>query len=241
MHRSFQALLQHRASERGGITIVVALVLIVLMSLAAFSLSRNSIREMATTGNVIQGDKASAAADAGLDWFVVWSHPDNVSVALSNTAAIGNNTLAKAITDIKRTDWYTALGKDGLLASTASNRAWDMAALVKSQETQMASNDMVFDNTANATVLQSKNNTGNPVVQSFNLQVRFLGFQPVTLTGGGGNAAGGTNQGATGSQDTAWQVVSTGNAAVPIGNGNYLRYQQRREMIGTQALSQSTK
>ena len=240
MHRPLQASLQNRASERGGITIIIALVLIVLMSLAAFSLSRNSIREMASAGSIIQGDKASAAADAGLDWFVVWSHPDNVSLGLANSGATGNNALAKAITDIKSPNWYTALGNHNLLASTASSRAWDMAALVKSQETQMASNDMVFDNTANATVLQSTNNTGNPVVQSFNLQVRFLGFQPVTLTGGGGNASGGTNQAANASQDTAWQVVSIGNAAVPIGGGNYIRYQQRREMIGTQALSQSS-
>lgn len=229
-----------RHSERGGITIIIALVLIVLMSLAAFSLSRNSIREMATAGSVIQGDKASAAADAGLDWFVVWSHPDNVALAITNTSAVGNNLLAKAITDIKKPNWYTALDSDGLLASTASNRSWDMAALVKSQESQMSSNEMVFDNSANATVLQSRNNTGNPVVQSFDLQVRFLGFQPIALTGGGGNASGGTNQNAKGSQDTAWQVISIGNAAVPIGGGNYLRYQQRREMIGTQALSQTT-
>lgn len=228
-----------RASERGGVTIIIALVLIVLMSLAAFSLSRNSIRELATSGSIIQGDKASAAADAGLDWFVVWSHPDNVALAIASTGAVGNNLLAKAITDIKRPDWHTALDSDGLLASTASSRAWDMAAIIKSQESQMTTNEMVFDNSANATVLQSKNNTGNPVVQSFNLQVRFLGFQPITLTGGGGNASGGTNQAANGNQDTAWQVISTGNAAVPIGGGNYLRYQQRREMIGTQALSQS--
>lgn len=228
-----------RASERGGITIIIALVLIVVMSLAAFSLSRNSIRELTTAGNIIQGDKASAASDAGLDWFVVWSHPDNVSLALLNSGAVGNYTLAKAITDIKSPNWYTSLSNDGLLASTASNRTWDMAALVKSQESQMSTNEMVFDDTANTTVLQSTNNNGNPVVQSFNLQIRFLGFQPIVLTGGGGNASGGTNQAANGSQDTAWQIVSIGNAAVPLGNGNYLRYQQRREMIGTQALSQS--
>ena len=239
MLRCFQPSPRSRASERGGITIIIALVLIILMSLAAFSLSRNSIREMATTGSVIQGDKASTASDAGLDWFVVWSHPANVALALTDPGAIGNNTLAKAITDIKQPDWHTALSNDGLLASTAASRNWDMAALVKSQESQMAANEMVFNNSANATVLQSTNNNGNPVVQKFDLQIRFLGFQPIFLTGGGGNASGGTNQSANGSQDTAWQVISTGNAAVPLGNGNYLRYQQRREMLGTQALSQS--
>jgi len=229
-----------RAAERGGIPIIVALVLIVVMSLAAFSLSRNAIREMSTVGSVIQGSKASAAADAGLDWFVTWSHPDNMTVALGNASTNGSYTLAKAINDIKSPNWYTALSADNLLASTASTRTWDMAATVTSQESGTATNDMVFDNTTQTAVLQAKNNGGNPVIQRFDLTVRFLGFQPVTLTGGGGNAAGGTNPAANGAQDTAWQVVSVGNAAVPIGGGNYLRYQQRREMLGTQALSQST-
>lgn len=230
-----------RRAERGGITIVIALVLIALMSLAAFSLSRNAIRDLATTGSIVQGDKASSAADAGLDWFVVWSHPDNVSQAINNSTAVGNYNLARAITDLKSPDWYTQLSNDGLLASTDSSRNWDMAASIKSQESEMSANDMVFDNTASSAVLQAKNSAGDPVIQRFDLQVRFLGFQPTTLTGGGGNAAGGTNPNANGSQDTAWQVVSIGNAAIPLGNGNYLRYQQRREMIGTQALAQSAK
>ncbi|HEU4951869.1 MAG TPA: pilus assembly PilX N-terminal domain-containing protein [Holophagaceae bacterium] len=239
--RTFPILTDPRRSERGGITIVIALVLIVLMSLAAFSLSRNAIRDLATSGSVIQGDKASSAADAGLDWFVVWSHPDNVSLAIGNSGATGNYNLARAITDLKSPDWYTRLTNDGLIASTDSSRSWDMAALVKSDESQMAANDMVFDNTTASAVLQAKNSSGDPVVQRFDLQIRFLGFQPTVLTGGGGNAAGGTNPNANASQDTAWQVISTGNAAIPMGGGNYLRYQQRREIIGTQALSQSAK
>lgn len=229
-----------RRSEQGGITIVVVLVLLVLMSLAAFSLSRNSIRELAVTGNVLQGNKASEASDAGLDWFVVWSHPDNVNQAYGNAGAVGNYTLAKAMTDLKNPNWYSALSSDGLLASTSSSRTWDMAASITSQESQTASNDMAFDNTNTATVLQANNNTGDPVIQRFDLQVRYLGFQPTVLTGGGSGASGGTNQAANGSQDTFWQIVSTGNASVPIGNGNYLRYQQRREMVGSQALAQSS-
>ena len=228
-----------RASERGAITIIVALVLIMLMSLAAFSLSRNALRELATSGSVVQGNKASEAADAGLDWFVVWSHPDNVSLAIGDSSAVGSYWLAKAITDLKSTDWHTALSNDGLLASTSSSRNWDMAAVVSSKESDMSTNDMVFNNSTTTTVLQATNNSGNPVVQKFDLQIRFLGLQPTVLTGGGGNAAGGTSQSSSSTQDTTWQIISTGNAAVPIGNGNYLRYQQRREIIGTQALSQS--
>jgi hypothetical protein len=225
------------ARQRGGMTIVMALVLLAIMSLAAFSLSRNAIRELSTTGHLIQGDKAAEASDAGLDWFIVWSHPDNMTLAYATPGAVGNQSLAKAMNDLKAPNWYDALQADGLLANSA--RTWDMAALVTSQETQTASNDMVFDNTNSAAVFQATNSGGSPVVQRFDLQVRFLGFQPGTLTGGGGGASGGTSQAALSTQDTLWQVVSTGFAAVPIGGGNYLRYQQRRELIGSQALSQA--
>lgn len=226
-------------AQLGGMTIVMALVLLAIMSLAAFSLSRNAIRELSTTGHLIQGDKASEASDAGLDWFIVWSHPDNMTLAYASPGAVGNLALAKAMNDIKSPNWWSALNADGLLASTSTSRNWDMAALVTSQESQTASNDMTFDNTNAATVMQATNSGGSPVVQRFDLQVRFLGFKTGTGTSGSGGASGGTNQAALGSQDTLWQIVSTGYAAVPIGNGNYLRYQQRREMIGSQALSQA--
>lgn len=229
-----------RASERGGVTIIVALILIVLMGLAAFGMSRNALRELASSGSVIQGSKASGAADAGLDWFVTWSHPFNVDAALQNSGAMGNYALAKALDDIKSPNWYAQLSNDGLLASNSPSRLWDRAALITSNESQSSANDMVFDNTNPATVLQAKNAGGSPVIQSFSLQVRFLGLQPVALTGGGGNASGGTNQGASTNYDTAWQVISTGIASVPMGNGDYIRFQQRREMIGTQALAQTT-
>ncbi len=228
-----------RSRERGGMTIMVALVLLVVMSLAAFSLSRNTIRELATTGHVIQGDKASEASDAGLDWFMVWSHPDNMIAAYATPGAVGNYELAKAMNGLKDTNWYVALNNDGLLADPS--RTWDMAALIKSKETDMASNEMVFDNTDDTAVLQAKNTGGNKIVQRFDLQVRFLGFQPIALTGGGGGASGGTSQSSLSTQDTLWQVISTGYAAIPIGGNDYIRYQQRRELIGSQALAQSTK
>lgn len=228
-----------RVRERGGMTILVALVLLVVMSLAAFSLSRNTIRELATTGHVLQGAKASEASDAGLDWFMVWSHPDNMAAAFANTGAIGNLQLAKAMNGLKDPNWYTVLDNEKLLADPT--RTWDMAALVKSKESQMASSEMVFDNTDKTFVLQAKNTGGSPVIQRFDLQVRFLGFQPIALTGGGGGASGGTSQSSLSTQDTLWQVISTGYAAIPIGGNDYIRYQQRRELIGSQALSQATK
>lgn len=218
--------------ERGGMTIVMALILLVVMSLAAFSLSRNAIRELATTGHMIQGDKAAEASDAGLDWFIVWSHPDNMVSANANASAVGNVKLAKAMDDLKKLNsWYTALSNDGLLAN--ASRTWDRAALITSAESEMSTNDMVFDNTTVAAVYQAKNANKSPVIQRFDLQVRYLGPKD------GPGASGGTDPQALGSKDLLWQVVSTGYASVPIGSGNYIRYQQRREVIGSQALAQA--
>ena len=230
-------------SQRGGITIVIALVLIVLMSLAAFSLSRNSIREMASAGSILQGGKASEAADAGLDWFVVWGQKDNRDFAYDSGGSTPNNSLATALHDITTNldlstgvpAWWTQLSGHGLLASTDTARQWDMAAAIRSNESQTSSSDLVFNNTA-AGVQQATNSGGNPIIQRFDLTVRYLGASATssqTSTTTTSSAAGGTSVGNKALGDLLFQVQSLGNAAVPIGNGNYLRYQQRREMIVT--------
>lgn len=230
-----------RETEVGGITIIIALVLIVLMSLAAFSLSRNSIRQLASSGSILQGGKATGASDAGLDWFVVWAAADNQQAAYLSSTPSANKSLATAMYDLthyydlsgSEPEWHRHLSSDGLLASTDPARMWDMAASVKSDESQTASSDMVFNN-ADPKVLQGSNNTGNPVVQRFDLTVRYLGtssLAPGTSTSIIGSAAGGSNAGASAVGDLYFQVTATGYAAVPIGNGSYLRYQQRREMV----------
>jgi len=61
-----------RTEQQGGLTIVMALVLVGVMGAATFSLSRNAIRELSMAGTIIQGNKAAAAADAGLDWTITW-------------------------------------------------------------------------------------------------------------------------------------------------------------------------
>lgn len=61
-----------RARQRGGLTIIMALVLVGVLGAATFSLSRSAIRELSMAGTIIQGNKASAAADAGLDWVITW-------------------------------------------------------------------------------------------------------------------------------------------------------------------------
>lgn len=228
-----------RDAERGGITIVVALVLIVLMSLAAFSMSRNAIRQLASSGSILQGGKATEAADAGLDWFIVWSGDDNQSIAQSAATTSANWKLQQIMGDLTLypaaypdpSGWYQHLSDDGLLASTDSTRTWDMAAAITSTESQATTSDTVMDNTT-TDALQNKNSTGNPVIQSFDLtSVRYLGEHPVKLTTNQSGASGGTSGTTVGI--LYFQVSSLGKAAIPIGGGNYLRYQQRREMIAS--------
>lgn len=61
-----------RSRQQGGLTIIMALVLVGVMGAATFSLSRNAIRELSMAGTIVQGNKAAAAADAGLDWVIIW-------------------------------------------------------------------------------------------------------------------------------------------------------------------------
>lgn len=77
-----------RARQQGGLTILLALVLVAVMGAATFSLSRNAIRELSMAGTVIQGEKAGASADAGLDWVIIWGQ-GGVSEAAFNSATPG--------------------------------------------------------------------------------------------------------------------------------------------------------
>jgi hypothetical protein len=78
-----------RAQQQGGLTIVMALVLVGVLGAATFSLSRNAIRELSMAGTIIQGNKAAAAADAGLDWVIIWGQG---AVKLSDFTAASPGT-----------------------------------------------------------------------------------------------------------------------------------------------------
>ncbi len=70
----------HR-SETGGITILVALMLLVLLTIAAVGMSKNSFREIVTTGFVRQGAMARNVADSGVEWAIHWIDLENGKVA----------------------------------------------------------------------------------------------------------------------------------------------------------------
>lgn len=205
-----------RFRERGGGTIVLALILLVIMSLAAFGVSRASLRELATSGSVAQGTKAAEAADAGLDWFLVWSDADNGSAAASAT---GNQVLRNQL-PLLLDPGYTQ-------TDLVHFQPWDMAFRLASDPTDAAS-DMVFD-TAGAAVRQNAAG-GNEVVQKFDLTVRYLGQH-------GSDPSGGTDPSLAGRTLKRFQVVSEGSTNVALGGGLFQQFRQRREMTGLRPTS----
>ncbi len=87
-----------RRGERGGIVILVALSLLVLLTIAATGMSRNSLREMAIVGSSRQAATVRQVADAGMEFAVIWSDPRNVAAnpGAKNFQALQTTLLANA-------------------------------------------------------------------------------------------------------------------------------------------------
>jgi hypothetical protein len=75
-----------RPSEAGGITIILALMLLVLLTVAAVGMSRNALRDIVTVGFGRQGAMARNVADSGLEWSIHWLDPENGKVANEGSA-----------------------------------------------------------------------------------------------------------------------------------------------------------
>lgn len=103
-------------SQSGGITILVALTLLVLLTIAAVGMSRNSFREVVISGTSRQGAMVRNTADAGIEWSVYWLDLANAPSAsmtgvLLNTqkaTLLGDSTLAGKPYDVISQAPYTA-------------------------------------------------------------------------------------------------------------------------------------
>jgi Tfp pilus assembly protein PilX len=69
------------SSEHGGITIVVVLMLLVLLTISTLALSKNSVRSAIASGTLREAYQAENVADAGLEYAVYWTSPDPNSPA----------------------------------------------------------------------------------------------------------------------------------------------------------------
>lgn len=74
------------SSQRGGITIIVALMLLVLLTVAAMGMARNSLREIMITATARPGAIVRNMADTGLEWSVYWLIDPNLQVGLTSTS-----------------------------------------------------------------------------------------------------------------------------------------------------------
>ncbi len=74
--------------ETGGITILVALMLLVLLTIAAVGMSRNSFRETVISGTARQGSMTRNVGDSGVEWSVFWLDLNNVTSPTATAAAL---------------------------------------------------------------------------------------------------------------------------------------------------------
>ena len=161
--------------QRGGITILLALILLSAMTVGALSLSQNSLREIGITGNETTGRKSFEMADAGLDWLMTWAGP---------TVPIQTETARKALQDAMtflpsaqdRQDISSFVGTqdatlnrpgDGYISPTNGT----IRAYLSSLDSALASSEL-FPSTANY------QQTGSIIQPAFDLEIRFLGYLP---------------------------------------------------------------
>lgn len=67
-------------AEDGGVTILVALMLLVLLTVSAVTMSRNSLREIIISGTIRQGTEVRNLADTGIEWSCYWLTPDTAGL-----------------------------------------------------------------------------------------------------------------------------------------------------------------
>jgi hypothetical protein len=76
--------------QAGGITIIVTLMLLVLLTVGAVGMSKNAIRELAISGTSRQGAMARNVADSGIEWAVYWFDSKNSPSATGTALGFKN-------------------------------------------------------------------------------------------------------------------------------------------------------
>ncbi|MGA2082287.1 MAG: hypothetical protein ABSH53_16995 [Holophaga sp.] len=79
-----------RPGQEGGVTILIALMMLVLLTIAAVGMSRNSFRNIVTSGFSRQGAEARNTADSGLEWAVFWMSQQNAPAATGNAQQLNS-------------------------------------------------------------------------------------------------------------------------------------------------------
>lgn len=105
--------------EAGGITIVVSLMLLVLLTVAAVAMSKNALREMIISGTSRQGAEVRALADSGLEYSIYWMIQERENRPTINpTASTGYQGLIATMDTLRN---QPELGGSYYLVGTSSD------------------------------------------------------------------------------------------------------------------------
>jgi hypothetical protein len=115
--------------QEGGVTILVALSLLALLTVAALGMSKNSFREIRTSGFLKQGAMARNVADSGLHWSIYWMDlADSADAAAQKlislkSALAGDNALSGRLWNINAAVYRPGgpLSSDGVLVPGPSS------------------------------------------------------------------------------------------------------------------------
>lgn len=86
--------------ERGGVTILVTLMLLVLMTIVALGMAKNSFREIVISGTSRQGADVRNLADTGLEWSIHWLADDFTNTRPAAASGSGAEALRTLQTTI---------------------------------------------------------------------------------------------------------------------------------------------
>ena len=154
-----------RPSETGGITIVVALMLLILLTTAAVGMSRNALRDIVTVGFGRQGGMSRNVAESGVGWSIFWMDLENGKVATSGTSA-------QKLVRLK-----TAL----LMDDTRTGSAFDLSSSDPTSPTAYSPNGTVLEDL--------KLVTSDGSIQGYTLGLTRMGKLPIVLTSQGMGAS----------------------------------------------------
>lgn len=110
-----------RSAELGGITILVSLMLLVLITIVAVSMSKNTLREVVISGTTRQASQVRNLADTGLEWSIYWMADDLTGTRSAPASSSG----AKALRDQR--DTFISSQQTGVPSAAISNADMTLA------------------------------------------------------------------------------------------------------------------
>lgn len=99
-----------RRAQTGGIMILVALMLLVFLTLAAAGMTRNSFKEIVTSGTTRQAVLARNAADSGVEWTLLWMYAENMPQASTPSAQGATNLIQTLLQNDSLSGTYYLFG-----------------------------------------------------------------------------------------------------------------------------------